>query len=75
MGGGYLDAYSQWLSHADVPKLFIAVDPGAILVGEQREFCRGWPNQRTVAVRGNHFVQEDSPQEIGEAIAEWYASL
>ncbi len=70
-----VDAYSQWLSHCDVPKLFIAVDPGAILIGEQREFCRGWPNQREVTVRGNHFVQEDSPHEIGEAIAEWYASL
>ena len=70
-----VDAYSQWLSHCDVPKLFIAVDPGAILIGEQREFCRSWPRQREVTVRGNHFVQEDSPHEIGEAIADWYASL
>ena len=69
------DRYSQWLSASDIPKLFINADPGAILTGAQREFCRTWPNQREVTVRGTHFIQEDSPAEIGGAIAEWYRSL
>ena len=66
---------AQWLSRAPVPKLFINADPGTILVGPQREFCRSWPNQGEVTVKGIHFIQEDSPAEIGQAIAEWYASL
>jgi haloalkane dehalogenase len=67
--------YGEWLSASDVPKLFINAEPGAILTGRQREFCRTWPNQREVTVRGIHFIQEDSPGEIGQAIAEWYGSL
>jgi len=67
--------YAEWLSTSDVPKLFINAEPGAILIGRQREFCRTWPNQREVTVKGVHFIQEDSPREIGRAIAEWYASL
>jgi haloalkane dehalogenase len=61
-------AYSAWLAQSAVPKLFVNGDPGSILVGEQREFCRRWPNQEEVTVRGLHFVQEDSPVEIGDAI-------
>jgi haloalkane dehalogenase len=68
-------SYAEWLSGSDVPKLFVNADPGAILTEEQREFCRGWPSQTEVTVRGNHFVQEDSPDEIGEAIAGWYRKL
>jgi haloalkane dehalogenase len=67
--------YGEWLSTSDVPKLFINAEPGAILAGRQRESCRTWPNQREVTVKGIHFVQEDSPSEIGRAIADWYASL
>jgi haloalkane dehalogenase len=63
--------YAEWLSRSSVPKLFIDADPGAILIGAQRQFCRGWPNQSEVRVRGSHFLQEDSPDEIGRAIAEW----
>jgi len=63
------DAYSKWLSGSDLPKLFINADPGAILVGPQREFCRAWPNQTEITVKGSHFIQEDSPDEIGEAVA------
>jgi len=67
--------YADWLASADVPKLFINADPGAILIGSQREFCRRWPKQTEVTVRGNHFLQEDSPNEIGRAIADWRARL
>ncbi len=63
--------YSIWLAGSDLPKLFINAEPGAILINDQREFCRTWPNQTEVTVAGNHFLQEDSPHEIGEAIAEW----
>ncbi len=63
--------YAKWLATSGVPKLFINADPGSILVGEQREFCRGFPNQREVTVAGSHFVQEDSPAEIAQAIADW----
>jgi haloalkane dehalogenase len=64
-----VEDYSQWLAESDVPKLFVNAEPGSILTGAQREFCRAWPNQGEVTVRGAHFVQEDSPHEIGEAIA------
>ena len=67
--------YGEWLANSDVPKLFINADPGAILTGPQREFCRSWPNQREVTVKGIHFIQEDSPAEIGRAIADWYQAL
>ena len=64
-------SYSEWLQHSSIPKLFINAEPGAILVGKQREFCRSWPNQDEITVPGIHFIQEDSPQEIGNAIANW----
>ena len=64
-----VEDYSAWLSTSDVPKLFINADPGSLLVGGQREFCRGWPNQTEITVKGSHFVQEDSPDEIGQAVA------
>ena len=66
-----VDYYAEWLSGSELPKLFINADPGAILIGEQREFVRSWPNLTEVTVPGNHFLQEDSPHEIGAAIAEW----
>jgi len=68
-------SYADWLSGSDVPKLFINAEPGAILVGAQREFCRSWKNQTEVTVRGNHFIQEDSPDEIGSALADWIGTL
>jgi haloalkane dehalogenase len=63
-----VDAYGQWLAQSPVPKLFVNAEPGSILVGAQRDFCRTWPNQDEVTVKGLHFVQEDSPGEIGQAI-------
>lgn len=68
-------AYGEWLSKSDVPKLFINAQPGAILIGAQREFCRTWPNQQEVTVSGSHFIQEDSPDEIGQAIVNWLGDL
>ncbi|MBW2712115.1 MAG: haloalkane dehalogenase [Deltaproteobacteria bacterium] len=68
-------SYAEWLSVCDLPKLFINAEPGAFLVGELREFCRSWPNQTEVTVKGSHFLQEDSPMEIGEAIASWLAGI
>jgi haloalkane dehalogenase len=70
-----VDAYSGWLSQSAVPKLFINAEPGAILIDGQREFCRSWPNQREMTVKGIHFIQEDSPHEIRAAIADWYRAL
>ena len=67
-------AYADWLASSPIPKLFVNADPGAILTGHQREFCRTWPNQTEVTVRGSHFIQEDSPNEIGEALAAWLGS-
>lgn len=65
---GIVEDYSRWLAESGTPKLFVNAEPGVILTGAQREFCRGWRNQEEVTVRGAHFVQEDSPREIGEAI-------
>ncbi len=68
--------YADWLKAADqLPKLFINAEPGAILTGPQREFCRSWPNQTEVTVAGSHFLQEDSFDEIGQAISGWYRAL
>ena len=66
-----VQAYADWLATSDVPKLFINADPGSILVGAQREFCRTWPNQTEVTVPGVHFIQEDSPELIGSAVSTW----
>ncbi|MEM9035092.1 MAG: haloalkane dehalogenase [Actinomycetota bacterium] len=64
-------AYAEWLPTAPFPKLFVNAEPGAILTGEVREFVRTWSNLTEVTVAGSHFVQEDSPHEIGQAIADW----
>ena len=63
--------YAAWLAESDVPKLFVNAEPGAILIGKQREFCRTFRNQTEVTVPGIHFIQEDSPEQIGQAIADW----
>lgn len=68
-------SYAAWLRESPVPKLFVNAEPGAILVGEQRAFCRTWPNQTEVTVSGIHFIQEDSPEEIGQAISGWLSTL
>ncbi len=70
-----VEEYGRWLAASDAAKLFINAEPGAILIGRQREICRAWPNQTEVTVDGVHFVQEDSPDEIGRAIAEWLETL
>ena len=70
-----VDAYARWLAVSDLPKLFINADPGVILAGGQREFCRAWPNQREITVKGSHFIQEDSPAEIGQAVAAFLTGL
>lgn len=64
-----VDRYAKWLATSEIPKFFVNADPGSILVGAQREFCRSWENQREVTVKGLHFLQEDSPAEIGRALA------
>ncbi|WP_415235774.1 haloalkane dehalogenase [Sneathiella sp.] len=63
--------YANWMSQNDLPKLFINAEPGSILVGSARDFCRRWPNQTEVTVKGIHFIQEDSPNEIGQALSEF----
>jgi len=68
-------SYGAWLRTSPLPKLFINADPGAILRGAPRDFCRTWPNQKEITVKGIHFIQEDSPDEIGQAIAAWHAGL
>jgi haloalkane dehalogenase len=70
-----VEGYSAWLATSDVPKLFINADPGSILVRRQREFCRAWPNQQEITVKGLHFLQEDSPDEIGQAVADFVRSV
>ncbi len=61
--------YGSWLAKSDLPKLFISAEPGSLLIGRARAFCRTWPNQEEASVRGIHFIQEDSPDEIGTALA------
>ena len=70
-----IDGYAKWLASSSIPKLFINAEPGSILTGKQREFCRTWPNQQEITVKGIHFIQEDSPAEIGEAIATFLGQI
>jgi haloalkane dehalogenase len=63
--------YSQWMAENAIPKLFVNAEPGAILIGASRDFCRSWNNQSEVTVAGSHFIQEDSGPEIGRAVADW----
>ena len=70
-----VESYGKWLSESNLPKLFINADPGSILVGRVRDFCRTWPNQEEVTVKGLHFIQEDSPDEIGEAIVKFVQKI
>lgn len=68
-------SYAEWLATSQVPKLFVNADPGSILTGSQRQFCRSWPQQVEITVPGIHYVQEDSADLIGAALAEWYAAM
>jgi haloalkane dehalogenase len=70
-----VDGYARWLSTSAIPKLFVNAEPGSILVGSQREFCRRWPSQEEVTVPGSHFVQEDSGAAIGQAVAGFVGRL
>ena len=65
----------RWLAESSIPKLFINAEPGLLLTGRQREFCRTWHNQTELTVEGIHFIQEDSPKKIGEALAAFVRSL
>jgi len=66
---------AEFHKESDIPKLFINADPGSILIGDQREFARSWKNQTEITVTGNHFIQEDSSEEIGAALRNFVESL
>ncbi len=68
-------AYGKWLEDAAVPKLFINAEPGSILIGAQRQYCRSWANQEEVTVKGAHFIQEDAPDDIGRAVADFIEDI
>ena len=70
-----VDSYARWMSTNTIPKLFIDAEPAGFLIKGQREFCRAWPNQEKVTVKGAHFLQEDSPNEVGEAVARFVAKV
>ena len=63
--------YSKWLPQTDFPKLFVNAEPGAIVLDKARAFIRSWKNVSEITVKGSHFIQEDSPHEIGAALREW----
>tara|TARA_A100001011_G_scaffold253333_2_gene261610 strand:- start:584 stop:1453 length:870 start_codon:yes stop_codon:yes gene_type:complete len=66
---------AEFHKNSDIPKLFINAEPGSILTGDQREFVRTWANTKEITVKGYHFIQEHSPNEIGEAIKDFLTSL
>jgi haloalkane dehalogenase len=70
-----IERNNDWVSKCPVPKLFINTEPGAVLVGEHRDTIRSWPNVTEVTVTGLHYCHEDSPDEMGRAIAAWYEKL
>ena len=70
-----VNEYGAFMRSSNIPKLFINAEPGSILTGRQREFCRSWPNQQEITVKGLHFIQEDSPIEISQAVAQWFNNI
>jgi len=70
-----VEGYGAWLAKSSIPKLFISAEPGALMTARAREFCRTWPNQHEVAVKGIHYTQDDSPDEIGHALAQFVQSV
>ena len=70
-----VNQYAEWMQTNDIPKLFINAEPGAITTGRIRDFCRSWKNQTEVTVKGVHFIQEDSPDDVGKAISTWYKNI
>ena len=70
-----VEDYARWLATSPIPKLFIDADPAGFLIGAQREFCRTWPNQETVLVKGAHFLQEEAPDEVGRSLARFVAKV
>jgi haloalkane dehalogenase len=70
-----VESYGKWLAASDMPKLFVVGDPGVILTGASRDFCRTWRSQKEVTVKGRHFLQEDSPHEIGAALSEFVKAV
>jgi haloalkane dehalogenase len=69
-----VECYGKWMARAEIPKLFINGEPGWILTGRARDYCRTWPAQTEVTVPGKHYLQEDSAELIGAAISEWLTS-
>ena len=70
-----VEQYGQWLSVSRIPKLLISAEPGALLTGRALAFCRTWPNQQEVSVKGIHYIQEDAPNEIGLALQAFVCDL
>ena len=70
-----VERYSQVLGKNDVPKLFINADPGVIVTSRIKKVVRSWPNQTEVTVKGLHFIQEDSPNEISSALSDWLQGI
>jgi haloalkane dehalogenase len=68
-----VEDYGQWILQSPLPKLFFNAEPGSLLIGRARQFCHSLPNQQEVTVRGIHFIQEDSPDEIGSVLARFVA--
>ena len=68
-------AYGEWMAGNEIPKFFVNAQPGTVLIGPQRDFCRTWPNQREITVPGIHFIQEDAGDEIGHALRSWLQEL
>jgi haloalkane dehalogenase len=68
-------SFGIWLATSQIPKLFVNAEPGAILTGRPREACRSWPNQTEITVKGSHFIQEDSPDEIGQALGDFVRGI
>jgi haloalkane dehalogenase len=70
-----VEAYNSWLAESDVPKLFVNAEPGAIINDRVRAHVRTWPNQEETTVAGIHYIQEDSPDQIGTAVADFVRRL
>jgi haloalkane dehalogenase len=65
--------YNQWLQETETPKLLFYARPGGLINASMVDWSEAnLKNLETVDLgQGIHYLQEDHPQTIGKALANW----
>ena len=72
-----VEAYREWLTRTDVPKLLFYGNAGIAIKEAEVAWCRENLSNLDVVDLGDaiHFVQETHPATIGDELSKWYAAL